>query len=459
MLALGKRSFPIGPGLRGTFFAPSANKSDGLTTCMLQVLLPVKHRGTRQMLDFVIRNARLPAAEDGQLADIGFAGGRIAAIGLQVETDVPAYDAAGCLCCAGLVETHIHLDKSRIIDRCTPEPSRSQPDHMRRVQAVKPTFTVEDIYARAKQTLEGCIKHGTTRIRAHVEIDEPVGVKGVEALLQLAKEYAWAVDLEICVFPQEGLTTAPAADAALIKGLEMGATVIGAAPNYDNDHAGQIKRIFELARRFDVDIDMHIDSGHDPASLDTHLVADLTERMRLGGRVAMGHMTKVAGLPPPRQREIAKRLADVGAAVTVLPSTDLFVLARHVDHNVPRCVADASLFVEEGCNCSISSNNILNPFTPFGDGSLIRMANLHANVLQVAQPERLEELFAMISGRSARLMNLADYGLNVGNLADVVVIDAPTPALAVATIAPVLAVFKRGRQTVRRPRAELLRPA
>jgi hypothetical protein len=45
---------------------------------------------------------------------------------------------------------------------------------------------------------------------------------------------------------------------------------------------------------------LHIDSGHDPASLDTHLVGDLTERMKLGGRVAMGHMTKPAGLPPTR---------------------------------------------------------------------------------------------------------------------------------------------------------------
>ena len=185
------------------------------------------------MLDLVIRNARLPNSTDGRLVDIGFEGGRVAAIEARIEADAPAHDAEGCLCCGGLIETHIHLDKSRIVDRCAPEPSRSQPDHMRRVQAVKATFTVEDIYRRAKETLEGCIKHGATRIRTHVEIDEPVGVKGVEALLQLAKEYAWAVDLEICVFPQEGLTTAPAADAALIKGLEMGAKVIGAAPNYD----------------------------------------------------------------------------------------------------------------------------------------------------------------------------------------------------------------------------------
>jgi cytosine deaminase len=411
------------------------------------------------MLDQVIRNARLPEAVDGQLVDIGFSHGRIAAIEPGIEAEAPGHDAQGRLCCAGLIETHIHLDKSRIIDRCTPEPSRSQPDHMRRVQAVKSTFTVEDIYTRAKKTLESCITHGTTRIRTHAEIDTPVGVKGVEALQALAKEYAWAVDLEICVFPQEGLTSSPAADAALIKGLEMGAKVIGAAPNYDVDHSGQIHRIFELARRFDVDVDMHIDSGHDPASLDTHLVADLTERLGLGGRVAMGHATKLAALPPVRQKVIAKRLADVGVAVTVLPSTDLFVLARHQDYNVPRCVADANLFAEQGCNCSISTNNVLNPFTPFGDGSLIRMTNLHANILQVGQPERLTELFAMITHRSARLMNIKDYGLAVGKPADVVIIDAATPAEAVATVAPVLCVFKRGRQSVVRPRPQLMHPS
>lgn len=409
------------------------------------------------MLDLVISNARLPRVE-GRTFDIGIENGRIAAIEPSIEAVAPRHDAHGLLCCAGLIETHIHLDKSRIIDRCTPEPSRAQPDHMKRVQAVKGAFTVEDIYERAKATLEGCIKHGTTRIRTHAEIDAPVGLKGVEALLALARDYAWAVDLEICVFPQEGMTTAPEAEQAMRKGIEMGAKVVGAAPNYDVDHPGQINRVFAIARDYDVDLDMHIDSGHDPASMDTHLVADLTEKYKLGGRVAMGHATKLAGLPPARQAEIARRLADVGVAITVLPATDLFVLARHVDHNVPRCVADASHFVENGCNCSISSNNILNPFTPFGDGSLIRMANLHANILQIGQRHRLEEIFSMITDRAAKLMNVRDFGIAVGNPADIVIIDAASGADAVARIAPVVAVFKRGRQTVDRPRARLIRP-
>ena len=94
------------------------------------------------MLDYVIRNARVPGAANGGAVDIGFSKGKIAAIEPKLVADSPSYDAQGCLCCGGLVETHIHLDKSRIIDRCTPEPQpRAIPNHMRRVQAVKPGFT------------------------------------------------------------------------------------------------------------------------------------------------------------------------------------------------------------------------------------------------------------------------------------------------------------------------------
>jgi cytosine deaminase len=89
---------------------------------------------------------------------------------------------------------------------------------------------------------------------------------------------------------------------------------------------------------------------------------------------------------------------------------------------------------------------------------LIRIANLHANVLQIARPGQLRECFAMLTERSARLLNLSDYGLVVGNPADIVVIDASSPEQAVAEIREPLAVFKRGRRTVTRHAPELVRP-
>jgi cytosine/creatinine deaminase len=133
-------------------------------------------------------------------------------------------------------------------------------------------------------------------------------------------------------------------------------------------------------------------------------------------------------------------------------------MGRDRDHAVVRGVADANLLCEHGVNCSLSSNNILNPATPYGDCSLIRMANLYANVLQVDRPQRLRECFEMLTDRSARLLNLTDYGFAVGGPADIVIVNAETPEQAIAEIAQPLAVFKHGRQTVVWHPPQLLRP-
>src|SRR5204862_8342259 len=101
----------------------------------------------------------------------------------------------------------------------------------------------------------------------------------------------------------------------------------------------------------------------------------------------------------------ARRLASAGIALTVLPATDLFLMGRNRSYDVIRGMVNANHFVENGCNCSISTNNVLNPFTPFGDCSLLRIANLHANVSQVANPDDLGQCFSMITDRSARLLN------------------------------------------------------
>ena len=110
-------------------------------------------------------------------------------------------------------------------------------------------------------------------------------------------------------------------------------------------------------------------------------------------------------------------------------------MGRDQDHSVRRGVADANLLLANGVNCSLASNNILNPATPYGDCSLIRLANLYANVLQVDRTAQCRECFDMLTERSARLLNVQDYGFAVGNPADVVVIDARSPEQAVAEIA------------------------
>ncbi len=408
-------------------------------------------------MDLVVRNARLASAPDDDPVDIGVVNGKIAVIQPGLTTDAESFDAGGHLVCAGLVETHIHLEKSRIAHRCAPATGR-QPMAMERVSAIKHSFTVEDAYQRASQTLEACIKFGATRMRPHIELDGGVELRTFQAVSALKRDYAWAIDLELCVFPQEGLTNNPRADELLVMALKQGARVIGAAPNYDTDHAGQIRRVFALAREYDVDIDMHLDSGNTPDDLDIHLVCELTEHYKFGGRVAIGHGCKYSTMRADAFHALADRIAAAGVAVTSLPATDLFMQGRDQTDNVRRGVVDVNALVRRGVNCSIATNNVLNPFTPLGDGASIRMANLQANVCQIGDPADLRECFAMLTDRAARLMNLRDYGIAVGNPADIVVIDAASPEQAVAENAAPLAVFKHGRRTVTRAAAELHRP-
>jgi cytosine/creatinine deaminase len=409
-------------------------------------------------LDLIIRNARLvdrPA--DGPL-DIAVAAGRIAAIGRDLAAECETYDAGGRLACAGLIESHIHLDKSRIADRCPlPEGRRVNPVTM--VAPLKPGWTVEDVYQRAEQTLGECLVNGTTRMRTQVEIDPGIGLRGFEAVRSLAAEYRWAIDIELCVFPQDGLTNYPGTEELLVAALKEGAPVLGAAPRYDSDPTAQLDRIFALAREFDVDLDLHLDVGDSPEHMDIHRVLALTEQYRRSGRVVVGHMAKLSLLPPAEVAALARRLADAGIAVTVLPATDLYLMGRARDHRVVRGVADANFLSANGVTCALSSNNVLNAATPYGDCSLIRIANLQANILQIAAPGELRELFLMLTERSAKLLNLKDYGLTLGNPADIVVIDAATPEQAVAEIRPPLAVWKRGRRTVIRHPPELIRPS
>ncbi|HJU15944.1 MAG TPA: amidohydrolase family protein [Stellaceae bacterium] len=408
-------------------------------------------------MDLIVRNVRLAERPEEGAVDIGVAEGRIAAIAPSLAAEAESYDAGGRLACAGLVETHIHIDKSRIVDRCPP-PSGRAVNPVTAVAPLKSGFTVEDVYRRAEQTLRECLLNGATRMRTQVEADPAVGLRGFEAVRALAADYAWAIDLEICIFPQEGLTNRPGTEELLVAALKGGARVIGGAPRYDSDPAAQMRRIFELARDFDVDIDIHLDVGPTPEPLHVREVCALTEEFKREGRVVVGHMAKLSLLPPAEVASWARRFADLGIAVTVLPATDLYLMGRDRDHAVPRGVADANFLLEHGVNCALSTNNVLNPATPYGDCSLIRIANLHANLLQVAGTQPLRECFAMLTSRSAALLKLPDYGLSVGNPADIVIIDAATPEQAIAEIRPPLAVFKRGRRTVIRQPPELVPP-
>ncbi len=366
-------------------------------------------------------------------------------------------DLHGQLMMPGLIETHIHLDKACIMQRCHLQEG-TLAEAVTQTRAAKAEFTEDDVYQRGAQVLDKAIVQGTTHMRTHVELDPQIGLTGFNAIRRLQADYAWAISLEICVFPQEGLLNNPGTEALLCQALESGATVLGGCPYMDSDPHGQIQRLFELAVRYDCDLDLHLDFDLNTEGMTVMEVARCTQLHGWGGRVTVGHATKLSTLPREPLTVLALHLAKAGVQVTCLPSTDLFLLGREAFHNKPRGLAPLAHLHACGVTCSVSTNNIGNPFTPYGDASLIRQANLFANVSQMGTVAELLQCLAWVSSESAVMLRLQDYGLRPGCRADFIVFDAPTPAAVIAEISAPLMGFKGGRQTFSRPVATLIKP-
>lgn len=405
-------------------------------------------------LDLIIRDARL--SDGAAPVDIGLAQGRIATIGAGLASDAPTLDAQGGLAFRGFADSHLHLDKACILERAVNRTGDLK-GALAAVTAAKRDFTTEDVYARGARVLEQAIGQGTTLIRTQVEIDPVIGLAGFEAVRQLKRDYSWALDLQICVFPQEGLLNYPGTEELLRAALAEGADLLGGCPYTDTNPEGQIARLFEMARAFGVDLDFHLDFDLDTSWRHLDEVARQTIAFGMQGRVAIGHVTKLSMLPPAALAQSVALLQDAGIALTVLPATDLFITGRGHDHAVPRGVAPAHRFHAAGVCCTVATNNVLNPFTPYGDCSLPRMANLFANVAQLGSIEELTACFEMVSSDPFRLLGVPDR-IEVGGPADLVLLPCESRASAVAEIRRPVWGLRGGRMTFEAPAPRILRP-
>ncbi|MGP4688548.1 amidohydrolase family protein [Agrobacterium pusense] len=409
----------------------------------------------QESFDLVLRDARVKGC--AALQDIGVTNGRIAAIG-QIATGAGRKDEAvgGRLVLPGFVDTHVHLDKSCLLCRCS-DAGGGLKGAIAAVARLKRDYTVEDVYARGARTIEMAIGKGTMHMRTHVEVDPRVRLRSFEAMKRLRQDYAFALDLFICVFPQEGLTNDPGTEELLEQALVEGADLLGGCPYTDSDPSGQMERLFALATRHDVDLDFHLDFDLDPSWGHLEEICDRTEKAGWGGRVAVGHVTKLATMNEAIFERRVARLFQAGVAVTALPSTDLYLNGREAGFRAVRGIAPVHILKDRGVTASIASNNILNPFTPFGDCSLLRMANLYANVMHLG-PEDFAACLDLVSEDAARLMRIDGYGLVVGAMADILVMEGEDETEVFGGLGEPVMGFKRGRKSFVRPAATVLRP-
>jgi cytosine deaminase len=394
---------------------------------------------------------------DGRRQDVAIRDGRIARIGPDLagawgET----LDVADRLVLPGFVESHIHPDKAFIADR-TEGLRAGGPSAQTLVAGLKKAFTPDDVYRRARRALELAVRHGTTTMRAHVELDAFVETRGLEAMRRLQRDLAGVLDLRLIAFAQEGIFNDSVTQDLLREALRSGVPTLGGCPYMDKDQRAHIDWFFETAEAFGARLDFHADSSDDPAMLTSDYIAEQTLARGMQGRVTLGHLCTLDALEPVQRARVIDKLREARIHVISLPATELHVKGRGAARYAWRGVTRLDELRAAGVNVAISTNNIVNPFTPYGHPDPLRQALVAAMVAHLGNLDQLAGLLDLVTVNAARAIGLEGYGLAEGCRADLVVLDARGPAGAITEQAEKLWVIKDGRVVARNTRTSELR--
>lgn len=246
-------------------------------------------------LDLLVTNAR--TREEVELVDIGVSRGKISLIGKGVEFKAKdIIDAKGNLVLPSFVDTHMHLDKA-FLGEWESSVSGMYTNEVEKLKGLKKRFTISDVRNRSVKAIELAVLNGLTYIRTNVDVDTACGLTGLQGVLQAKQEMADVADVEIAAFPSQGILSDPGSEELLWKSMEMGADVVGGIPRLEADDSDSNRHtdiVFEIAKRFSADIDMHIDAICDPESRTIHYLAKKTILENYQGRVTAGHVVALS---------------------------------------------------------------------------------------------------------------------------------------------------------------------
>lgn len=342
---------------------------------------------------------------------------RKVAVGLEPDEGAEVIEAQGRIVISGLVNAHAHLDKSLIIDQ---RPYLDEPPPVRAgwVRELKQDFTKNDIKARAKKVIEMSVESGVIGIRTNVDVDPLVGLKGVEALLELRQELADTVDIQVVAFNQEGFGRFPQTKELLEESLKMGADCVGGHTSMDADAKKEhIDLIFELAARYQVDIDFHADETGRP---EDHMLPYLIEKTiaeGYQGRVNAIHCCSMAVIPEEEVRRDLEGLQQAKINVVVCPTAV-----------ATRKLTEIKRMLPLGIGLGIGTDNIQDLFNPLGNGNLWEIGQLLAYVKRFYDNTELEALFAMLTNSSCSFTDISRFTIREGNKAKICLLKASRTA-------------------------------
>ena len=411
------------------------------------------------MLDLLLTNATLPDGRTGM--DIAVSGERIvevrAGIARQGAAAILTLDGAGQLVTPPFVDAHFHMDATLSYGLPRVNESGTLLEGIALWGELKPTLAQDAIIERALAYCDWAVANGLLAIRSHVDTCDP-RLLAVEALLEVKRQVAPYLDLQLVAFPQDGIfrydprKDDPACRSTafdLLKAaLDMGVDVVGGIPHFEQtmqSGADSVRLLCEEAERRGLRVDMHCDETDDPLSRHIETLAFEARRLGLQGRVNGSHLTSMHSMDNYYVSKLIPLIAEAGVSAIANPLINITIQGRHDSYPRRRGMTRVPELLAAGVTVAFGHDCVMDPWYSLGSGDMLEVAHMGLHVAQMTGRAAMNQCFYAVTAAPARIMGLDGYGLEPGCFADFVLLQASDPVEAIRLRANRLAVVRRGR--------------
>ena len=345
------------------------------------------------------------------------------------------------------VEPHIHLDATQTAGQPNWNQSGTLFEGIERWAERKSLLSHEDVKSRAWKTLKWQIANGIQYVRTHVDVSDPT-LTALKAMLEVKKEIAPWVDLQIVAFPQEGILSYPNGEKLLDQAMEMGADVVGGIPHFEFTREYGVESMniaFDIARKYNKQIDIHCDEIDDEQSRFVETVAALALKYDIGEKVTASHTTAMHSYNNAYASRLFRLLKMSKIHFVANPLVNIHLQGRFDTYPKRRGVTRVKEMLKNNINVCFGHDDVFDPWYPLGTANMLQVLHMGLHVCQLMGYGQINDGLKLVTENSAKALGLTDYGIQEGNSANFIVLPAENGFDAVRRQVPTRYSIRHGK--------------
>ncbi|GAA6941276.1 cytosine/isoguanine deaminase [Helicobacter pylori] len=380
------------------------------------------------------------AIEDGKIA-------RILPNEEQIDFSGDILDGEQGIVYPPFVEPHIHLDATQTAGQPNWNQSGTLFEGIERWAERKSLLSHEDVKSRAWKTLKWQIANGVQHVRTHVDVSDPT-LTALKAMLEVKKEVAPWVDLQIVAFPQEGILSYPNGEALLDQAMAMGADVVGGIPHFEFTREYGVESMhiaFNIARKYNKQIDIHCDEIDDEQSRFVETVAALALKYEMGDKVTASHTTAMHSYNNAYASRLFRLLKLSKIHFVANPLVNIHLQGRFDTYPKRRGVTRVKEMLKNNINVCFGHDDVFDPWYPLGTANMLQVLHMGLHVCQLMGYGQINDGLKLVTKNSAKALGLQGYGVEEGNAANFIILPAENGFDAVRRQVPTRYSIRHGK--------------